>query len=151
MTSTGSDSVKSLQPRNAAAPAIQPEDPSVGDLVKDASTHMSTLIRSEIELAKTELMGTVKKAGISIALFVVAAAVLLFSLTFAFIGLAEGIHALGLYRWASYLTVFGLLVLIAALAGFIGFRLIKRVSKPERTMTTVKDTASWAKHPTKTA
>jgi TRAP-type C4-dicarboxylate transport system permease small subunit len=106
-------------------------------------------MRSEIELAKTELTGTVKKAGISGALFGVAAAIALYALTFGFIALAEGIHTLGLSRWLAYLIVFVGLLLVAGIAALIGLRMIKRVGKPERTMTTVKDTAAWAKHPTK--
>ena len=40
------------------------EQPSVGELVRQASEHVSTLVRGEIELAKTELTGSVKRAGI---------------------------------------------------------------------------------------
>lgn len=121
---------------------------SVGELVRDASTHFSTLVRGEIELAKTEVTREVKKAGIGVALFGVAAVILAFSLTFGLIALAEGLVTLGIWRWAAYLIVFGLLVLIAAGAAFIGYRKVSRIGKPERTITTVKETADWAKHPT---
>ena len=40
------------------------EQPSVGELVRQASEHVSTLVRGEVELAKAELTGTVKRAGI---------------------------------------------------------------------------------------
>lgn len=137
--------------RHAPSPAVPApaQDTSVGELVKEASTHLSTLMRSEIELAKIEVTATAKRAGISIALFALAGVVVLFSLTFAFVGLAEGLHAAGFYRWAAYLIVWGILLVIAAIAGLVGFLLIKRLRKPERTLATVKDTAAWAKHPTK--
>lgn len=122
--------------------------PSVGELVRDASTHFSTLVRGEIELAKTEVTQEVKKAGLGVALFIVATVLLAFSLTFGLIALAEGLVTLGIWRWAAYLIVFGLLVLIAAGAAFIGYRKVSRIGKPERTITTVKETADWAKHPT---
>ena len=51
-------------------------EPSIGQLVSDASTHLSTLIHSEIELAKLELRSTVKNAGTGVGLFAAAAVVL---------------------------------------------------------------------------
>ena len=45
------------------------EEPSVGTLVQSAMADMSTLVRSEIELAKAEIGRSAKKAGISVALF----------------------------------------------------------------------------------
>lgn len=123
----------------------QSEQESVGDLVREASIQLSTLVRSEIELAKTELTASAKRAGISGALFGGAGAVVLFSLTFGLIALAEGLHAVGLYRWLAYLTVWGFLLLLAGAAALVGRLLIKRVNKPERTITTVKETAAWAR------
>jgi Putative Actinobacterial Holin-X, holin superfamily III len=36
-------------------------DPSIGDLVKDATTQVSTLVRAEVELARAEITRDVKK------------------------------------------------------------------------------------------
>ncbi len=113
--------------------------PSLGELVKDASTHLSTLVRGEIELAKTEVTGSVKKGAVGAAFFGAAAIVLVFSLVFLLISLAEGMVELGLYRWLSYLIVWLLLVVIAGIAGLLGLRTVKRVRKPERTIETLKD------------
>ncbi|HVX45139.1 MAG TPA: phage holin family protein [Mycobacteriales bacterium] len=133
-------------PKDSTPAATKPDEPSVGDLVKDASTHMSTLVRNEIELAKTELTATVKKAAIGGALFILAAVIILYSLTFGLIGAAEAIHSAGgMPRWASYLLVLCGLLLIAVAAILVGVLLLKRMKKPERTLTTVKETAAWAK------
>ncbi len=145
MSTTSSEPI---QPRVSQVQPIADEQ-SVGDLVRDASTHMSTLVRSEIELAKLELVSSVKKAGIGAALFGLAGALLVYALTFGFISYAEGLHSLGLAISYCYAIVFGSLVVVAAILAIIGRALIKRVHKPERTMTTVKDTADWIKHPTK--
>ncbi len=72
-------------PRNASHPALireeppvahsvsttpragqltRPTEPSVGTLAKTAMADMSTLIRSEIELAKTEVTVSAKRGGI---------------------------------------------------------------------------------------
>jgi uncharacterized membrane protein YqjE len=129
-----------------AAPATPDSaEPSIGQLVSDASTHLSTLIHGEIELAKLELRSSVKNAGTGAGFFVAAAVLLLFSLVYGFQSLAEGIAALGVYRWLAFLIVFLLQVLFAALFGFLGYKKVKRVKAPERTLRTTKETVDYLK------
>jgi len=116
-----------------------PAEPSVGTLAKSAMADMSTLIRSEIELAKAEVTTSAKRGGIGAAAFAAAGVMLAFAAIFFFIALAEFITWLGLARWISYLIVFALLVLLAAVVGFIGFRQVKKIQKPERTIETLQD------------
>jgi hypothetical protein len=125
-----------------------PAQPSVGELVRDASEQVSALVRAEIELARSELTETVKRGGIGAGLFVAAGVVALLSLPFLFVTLAEVLVAVGLPRWSSYLIVWGVFLLAAALLAFLGLRSMRRLRKPERTLVTVKDTARWARHPT---
>lgn len=124
-------------------------EPSIGQLAANASTQLSTIIRGEIELAKLELTASVKKAGIGAAMFAAAGVVLAYALTFGLISLAEGIHSLGLWRWLSYLIVFAVLVLVGVVLVFVGIRLVKKVTSPQRTIATTKDTVAYLKHPTK--
>lgn len=116
-----------------------PAEPSIGALAKSAMTDVSTLIRSEIELAKAEVGTSVKRGGVSIASFVVAGVMAAFAGVFFFIALAEFLTWLGLIRWVSYLIVFALLMAIAGLAGLIGLRMLKKIEKPERTLETLQD------------
>jgi hypothetical protein len=141
------DSIPSGPTQRRIAPPPDAQH-SVGELVRDASEQVSTLVRAEIELAKAELGATVKRGGIAAALFSIAAVVLLLSLPFAFVALAEGLVAAGLWRWLSYLVVMALFWLIAGLLALLGRRSLRRLRKPERTLETVKDTARWARHPT---
>lgn len=127
----------------AGGQAGQTAEPSMGDLVSQASTHFSTLVRSEIELAKLELRSSVKNAGVGIGLFGAAAVVLVFSLTFGFIALAEGIAALGLDRWLAFLIVFVALLLLVGLFAFMGVKKVKRVKAPARTIATSKETVAY--------
>ncbi|HEU5267950.1 MAG TPA: phage holin family protein [Jatrophihabitans sp.] len=133
----------------ASAPPVTLEptaaEPSLGKLVSDASVHMSTLVRSEIELAKLELRTTAKNAGTGVGAFIGAAVVFVFSLTFGFLALAEGLVAAGLWRWAAYLVVFGLQLVIVALLILIGYRKVKRVKAPEKTIQTTKETVDYLK------
>lgn len=140
-----------LPAHRAGVPAVKPPahlataEPSIGKLVSDASTHVSTLVRSEIELAKLELRSTVKNAGTGAALFAGAAVVLVFSLTFGFFALAEGIAALGLARWLAFLIVFVFLLLVVGAFVFLGLKKIKAVKGPEKTIKTTKETVDYLK------
>jgi len=125
--------------------------PSVGELVRRASENVSTLVRAEIELAKTELSTTVKRAGVGGGLLAAAGAVVLFSIPFLFVVIAELLHFAGLWRWLSYLIVWVLFLLIAGILALIGRSQLKKIHKPERTIRTTRDTAAWARHPTSPA
>jgi membrane protein implicated in regulation of membrane protease activity len=110
----------------------------VGALVQSAMADMSTLIRNEIELAKTEMTRSAKKAGVSIAMFVVAGVLLALAGIYFFVAVAEAI-ALALPRWAAFGIVTVALVLVAAMAGLVGYRMIKKIEKPERTMESLRE------------
>ena len=113
-------------------------DPSIGELVQSALADVSTLVRNEVELAKSEIGRSAKKAGISVALFAVAGVLLAFGGIYLFVTIAEAI-ALGLPRWAAYLIVTVFLVVVAAIAGLIGLRTLKRLDRPERTMESLRE------------
>ena len=123
-------------------------EPSIGKLVSDASAHVSTLVRSEIELAKLELRSSVKNAGTGIGFFAAAAAILVFSLVFAFLTVAEALAALGVPRWLSFLIVFVFQLLLVGALAFLGLRQVKKVRAPQQTIRTTKETVGYLKsHP----
>lgn len=127
------------------APTSHRADPSIGSLVADAHASFSTLLHGEIELAKLEVKSSVKNAGTGAVAFISAAVLLVFSLTFGLIALAEGLVALHLWRWAAYLIVFGFLVLVALILVWLGVRKVKRVKAPQQTIATTKDTVTALK------
>jgi uncharacterized membrane protein YqjE len=150
--------VTSTQPRNGrhakpepppAVPSVplSPEelprlaDASLGDLVREAATHFSTLFRSEVELAKAEVTAEVRKGVKGSIFFVLALTILLFSLFFLFITVAE-ILAIWLPQWAGFGIVFGLMVVAAAACALLGWRRMRSIRKPERTISTVRDTGA---------
>ncbi|TFV79086.1 phage holin family protein [Blastococcus sp. CT_GayMR20] len=132
----------SVSSASSTAPAVRAAgsgEPSVGTLVQSAMADMSTLIRSEIELAKAEVGRSAKKAGISVGLFGAAGVFAAFAGIYFFVTVAEALTALGLPRWVSYGIVTVFLLLLAGSAALIGLRMIKRIEKPERTIETLKD------------
>ncbi len=135
-------SVSSASSASSTPPAVRSagsEEPSVGTLVQSAMADISTLIRSEIELAKAEVGQSAKKAGISAGLFAAAGVLVAFAGIYFFVTVAEALTALGLPRWVSYGIVTLFLLLLAGIAALIGRRMLKKVEKPERTMETLND------------
>ena len=146
----------STRPGGAEVPPVLPSIPlapeaprsgeqSVGELVREVTTHLSTLVRAEVELAKSEVTAEVKKGVTGSVFFAVAAVIGLFSLFFLFFTLAE-LLALVLLRWAAFAIVFGLMLLGAALSGFLGYRKVRKIRKPERTIESLRESAQMLQH-----
>jgi putative superfamily III holin-X len=118
------------------------EGQSIGSLVGQATQHMSTLVRAEVELARAEIVGEVKKGITGGVFFLVAGAIGLYSSFFFFFFLGELLSDLWGLRWPAFLTVFGVMLVITAVFGFLGLRKVKKVRSPERTISSVKETAA---------
>jgi uncharacterized membrane protein YqjE len=114
---------------------------SIGGLVRDATAHMSTLVRAEVELAKDEIAASVKKGVKGSVFFIIALTVLMFSLFFLFMGL--GFLIAEIFDWwysVGFGIVFGLMLLTAGLFGFLGWRKVKKIKAPEKSIAAAKDT-----------
>nr|WP_242516695.1 phage holin family protein [Corynebacterium mendelii] len=109
---------------------------TIGQLVSDATAQVSSLVRGEIELAKTEIIQEAKKGAIGGGLFGVAGTIALYSSFFFFFFLAE-LLAVWLDRWAAFLIVFLVMVVLAALFALIGWGKVKKISKPNKTIDSV--------------
>ena len=121
------------------------DDPTIGRLVADASRDVSSLIRNEIALAKSELKVSIAAGGIGIGLFVGAAflgvlAVIMFSIAIAFF-----LHMTGLDLSWCFLIVFGLYMVLAAILGLVGLRKVKQVRAPERAIHQAQETKNVLK------
>jgi putative superfamily III holin-X len=121
------------------APTV-PEEPSIGTLVAEASRDVSTLLRTEIALAKAELKVSARAGGAAVGLFGGAAYLLVLATVMFFVAVAYFLHMTGLDLAWCFLIVFGLLVLLAALLGFLGYRKVRRVKPPERAITQAQET-----------
>jgi MFS family permease len=122
-------------------PHAMPENPSIGDLVRDATTQVSTLVRAEVELAKSEITRDVKKGLTGSVFFILALVVLLYSTFFMFFFLAELLDT-WLWRWAAFLIVFVLMLVVTAVFAFLGYRKVRRIHGPQQTIESVKETTA---------
>lgn len=120
-------------------PHAVPADASIGDLVKDATTQVSTLVRAEVELARAEITRDVKKGLTGSIFFVLALVVLFYSTFFFFFFLAELLDT-WLWRWVAFLIVFGVMVLTTAVLALLGFLKVRRIRGPQQTIESVKET-----------
>ena len=126
---------------------MQRDERSLGELFADLSRETSTLVRQEVELAKTELSQKATQVGKDIASIAMGAAVAyagFLALIFAAIVLLDEVDLLP--AWLAALLV-GLLV---AGAGYFliqrGLDDLKRTSlTPERTIETLKEDKEWVK------
>ena len=117
---------------------------SMGTLVKDATVHLSTLVRAEIELAKLELVKSAKQGAIGAVFFIVAGVIGLFSLFFFWFMIGE-ILDIWLPRWAAFTIVFGAMLGMAGLLVVLGIGRLKKIKKPERTIASLQETAATLK------
>jgi uncharacterized membrane protein YqjE len=126
----------------AEQPLPADTDPTIGRLVSDASRDVSSLLRNEIKLAKTELQLSVKAGGTGIGLFAGAAFFVLMGLVMLSMAFAYLINWNGdglALQWA-FLIVFGFYLLVAALLGYIGMRKVKKVRAPEKAIAQAQET-----------
>ena len=107
-------------------------DKTLGDIVAQVSEKASLLIREEIELAKAEVSEKLGTLGKGAAVGAAAGVFAIFGITMLFHTLAWFLYDLFNFNavWLGFLIVTLLLFLLAALAGFLAFRFIKRGSPP---------------------
>jgi hypothetical protein len=120
-------------------------DQSIGNLVRDATVHMSTLVRAEIELARSEITGEVKKGLTGSVFFIVALVLVLLFIPFGLVALSLGFNDMFDFEnhpWFGFLLVFGVAVLGAVFMAFLGYRRFRKIRAPQRTITSVRDTAA---------
>jgi uncharacterized membrane protein YqjE len=120
-------------------PHAVPANASIGDLVKDATAQVSTLVRAEVELARAEITRDVKKGLTGSVFFILALVVLFYSTFFFFFFVAELLDT-WLWRWAAFLIVFGLMVLATAALALLGYLKVRRIRGPQQTIESVRET-----------
>ena len=130
-------------PADAAAAARE----TLGELVSSASEDLSSLVRAEIALAKTELRTEAKNAALGSALFGAGGFLGIMALVLLSFAAAYGLVAAGLPRGFAFLILGGAYLIVGLLAALIGFLRFRKIGPPRYTMTSAKKTAEWARHP----
>ena len=124
------------EPGNARP--VDVDDRSVGDLVSEAISDITRLVRYETDLAKVELRADLRRLGVSTALLAIAAFTGFLMLVMLCFALAFGLQALGIWDWASFLLVTAALVLLAGLCAGIIVLKVRRMTKLRKTRESVQ-------------
>ena len=120
------------RPTRVRTPVPTKDEPTIGKLVADVSRDVSSLVRNEIALAKSELTISVKAGGIGIGLFAGAAFIGVLAIIMLSIAIAYFVHMTGLDLAWCFLIVFVVYLLIAGVLGLVGLKKVKQVKAPER-------------------
>ena len=105
------------------------KDQPVGELVKQLSEQMSTLVRRELQLAQLELQEKGKRAGIGAGLFGGAGAIALYGLG-VLIAAAVLVLATAVEPWLAALIVGVVLLAVAGIAGLMGKKQVDQAVPP---------------------
>ncbi len=100
---------------------------SLGSIVSGITEDLSTLVRGEIELAKTEVREQVQVAGKGGGMLAGAALFGFLALVFLLLTLAWGLVQLGLPYWAGFGIVAVLLLIVTAILGLLGKKRLDEV------------------------
>ena len=128
---------------------VQDVDRSLGEVVNRISENASTLVREEIELAKSEIELKVQKLARGAAVGAAAGFFVFLGLIFAFHALAWGLNDTLDSFWAGFLNTTALLFILAGLAGFIAYRSFKAGAPPtpDKAIEEAKRTKEAIEHP----
>jgi len=115
----------------APNPPPDRSDQSVGELVSDVSARTSTLIREEIELAKTEISEKINQLVRGSVVAIVAGVFLFFALILIMEGVAWLLNDLVFDNfWLGFFVEAALFILIGAIAVLVAVRSFKRGAPP---------------------
>jgi len=101
----------------------------LGAAARAVGDRISAIVRLELQLALTELKGKVVALGVGIGLLLGAGIFLLFMLGFAFATVAAAL-ATAVSTWLALLIVTGILLVLAAILGFVGITMVSKGTPP---------------------
>lgn len=114
-------------------------EPTVGQLVANASRDLSALVRSELQLAQAELKASAAAVATGAGMFAAAGFLGLLAIILLTISAAYGLVAAGLHPALAFLIVAGAFLLIGGVLVLIGTRRLKRAKGPKRAIETSKE------------
>jgi uncharacterized membrane protein YqjE len=128
-----------------ASRRIDPQEPSLGELLGGLVGNMQDLIRGEVALAKREVKEEATKAGAGAGLLAGAGALALVGLIFVGLTLTYAL-TLVLPSWAAALIVAALFFIVGFVLYRLGRERLQRVDPvPRQTIESLKEDTEWIK------
>jgi len=127
----------------------QDSEPTLGDLFTSLTSDLTTLVRKEIELARTETMEKVSGVTRSVVMMV-AGGLVAYAGLIALIMAAIFLLNRAMSLWLSALIVGIVVIIVGAILLSIGKSSLNNMTVvPEKTVETMKDNTEWAKEQVK--
>ncbi len=118
---------------------------TLGQLVADATSDVSEIIRGEIALAKAELAAGAKNGALAGGMFGAAAYLLLLATILLSIAAGYGLVAAGLHPALAFLILGGVYVLVAGVLAVVGRSRAARLGPPERAIRSTREAIAAVK------
>jgi len=115
---------------------------TIGDILKDIGSVLQQLIRSEVKLAKDEVLEAAREAKASAILYAIGGVLGIFGIGFLLLAVLFGL-TLVLPAWLSALIVGVALLICAAIGIAQARRSLKSIHAPRKTIQTVKEDFQW--------
>jgi fatty acid desaturase len=121
------------------------DDRSLGELFSDLTREMSTLVRQEVALAKTEMTEKASVFGKNAAMLAVGGA-LLYAAFLALVATCVLALAIALPWWLAALIMTIIVAIIGGVLAWLGVENLKKSQlAPTKTVDTLKEDATWIK------
>jgi len=125
-------------------------DRSLGELFSDLARDTGTLVRQEVELAKTEMTQKATRVGKDVGFLAAGGAVAYAGFLLILAAIAIGLGQLGVPWWLAAFLVGLVVAIVGAVLVQRGLSALRQENlAPERTMETLKEDVAWAKAQTK--
>ena len=123
-----------------------PQDRSVGELFSDLSRELSTLVRQELELAKTEMSDKISTVGKDVGFLAGGGLIIYIGVLFILAAIALALeHYTALPLWASTLLVGIVVAGVGAGLAMKGRNELQSTGlAPKQTIETLKEDKEWA-------
>jgi fatty acid desaturase len=108
--------------------------PTLSTMVGGVATDLSSLMKDQIALTKSELRTAAQRAAVSSGLLVAAAFVAVLAVIFLLVTIAYALVAAGLPVWAGFGIVTLVLLILTAVLALVGYRRLQSVRGPERSI-----------------
>ena len=117
---------------------------SAGQLMKEVTEGLSTLVRKEIELAKQELGNAVAAKAKGAAIIAIGGVLAFFALIFMLMAIRDGLDEI-FWTWVADLVTAGILLLIGLIAALVAKRKLATPIAADKTKQSLKEDVEWAK------
>jgi len=125
---------------------FEPQE-TIGEAFGNLLTDVGDLVRSEIQLARSEIAGDAAVIGRASGYLIAGGAIAYLGLAFVFVAAIFALELL-VAPWLAALIVGVVVLVVGAVLALVGYRRIKALNPlPERTMETLREDVEWLHNP----